>query len=189
MCEFASRIVDKDGKVHFLTDEDVIAYCADKPEPIEWQDFVGHSAIEKVLKVDGEHVELFPCGPEYTQAIKSGAVRRIMNAYGWTSCHVTNDGQLHREDGPAIEQANGNKWWYRNGQQHREDGPAIEWADGDKWWYRNGQRHREDGPAVERANGDKLWYLNGRLHREDGPAVEEANSSKEWYRNGVECTP
>ncbi len=28
----------------------------------------------------------------------------------------------------------GNKHWYLNGERHREDGPAIEWADGDKWW-------------------------------------------------------
>ena len=37
---------------------------------------------------------------------------------------------LHREDGPAIEYANGNKHWYLNGKLHREDGPAIENANG-----------------------------------------------------------
>ena len=46
---------------------------------------------------------------------------------------------------------------------HREDGPAIEWADGSKSWSLNGQRHREDGPAVEYANGTKYWYLNGQI--------------------------
>ena len=32
--------------------------------------------------------------------------------------------------------ADGNKFW-RNpeGKLHREDGPAIEWASGDKFWY------------------------------------------------------
>ena len=39
-------------------------------------------------------------------------------------------GQYHRTDGPAIEYANGYKWWYIKGQLHRTDGPAIEWADG-----------------------------------------------------------
>ena len=33
---------------------------------------------------------------------------------------------------------NGHKEWYLNGQLHREDGPALEWANGDKWWCLNG---------------------------------------------------
>jgi hypothetical protein len=53
--------------------------------------------------------------------------------------------------------------WYLNDKLHREDGPAVEWADGDKEWYLNGQRHREDGPAIEWANGGKYWCLNGQL--------------------------
>jgi hypothetical protein len=76
--------------------------------------------------------------------------------------------------------------WYLNGNLHREDGPAIEYADGNKEWYLNGERHREDGPAIEDADGDKFWYLNGKCHREDGPAVELANGSKFWYLNGKE---
>ena len=53
------------------------------------------------------------------------------------------NGQLHREDGPAIEYVNGDKCWYLNGKCHREDGPAVEWADGDKWWYLNDKRLTE----------------------------------------------
>ena len=94
------------------------------------------------------------------------------------------DGKRHREDGPAIELANGSKLWYLNGKVHREDGPAVERTDGYKEWQLNGERHREDGPAVEGANGDKAWYLNGKLHREDGPAAEHANGDKAWYLNG-----
>jgi len=83
---------------------------------------------------------------------------------------------------------NGNKEWYLNGKLHREDGPAVEWADGVKLWYLNDKLHREDGPAIERANGDKEWYLNGKLHREDGPTVEWADDVKLWYLNGVKMT-
>jgi hypothetical protein len=53
-------------------------------------------------------------------------------------------GQLHREDGPAIEYSNGDKFWYINGLRHREDGPAVEWSDGDKWWYLNDIHYKED---------------------------------------------
>ena len=48
-----------------------------------------------------------------------------------------------------------------NDKLHREDGPARECADGDKFWSLNGKYHREDGPAIECADGDKFWYLNG----------------------------
>jgi hypothetical protein len=99
------------------------------------------------------------------------------------------NGEYHREDGPAEEYANGNKFWYLNGELHREDGPACEYANGDKEWYLNNKLHREDGPAYEYANGDKFWYLNDKLHREDGPAVERANGHKSWYLNGKQVKP
>ena len=79
--------------------------------------------------------------------------------------------------------------WYRNGEHHREDGPAIEDADGTKAWYRNGKYHREDGPAMEYSNGDKRWYRNGKRHREDGPAIEDADGTKYWYRDGELVNP
>lgn len=73
--------------------------------------------------------------------------------------------------------------WKLNDKLHREDGPAVEHANGDKFWYLNGKAHRVDGPAVEHANGDKFWKLNDKLHRVDGPAVEYANGCKYWYLN------
>jgi hypothetical protein len=78
--------------------------------------------------------------------------------------------------------------WYLNGKLHREDGPAIEYANGTKEWYLNGKCHREDGPAVEYADGSKYWYLNGKLHRENGPAIEWADGYKGWWLNDVEYT-
>jgi hypothetical protein len=34
--------------------------------------------------------------------------------------------------------------WYhpKTNKRHREDGPAVEYADGDKAWYKNGKLHR-----------------------------------------------
>ena len=96
--------------------------------------------------------------------------------------------ELHREDGPAMEWANGTKQWYVNGKCHREDGPAMEWANGSKYWYVNGKCHREDGPAMEWANGSKEWYVNGKCHRTDGPAYEGANGTKAWWVNGRKLT-
>ena len=75
--------------------------------------------------------------------------------------------------------------YYLNGNRHREGGPAITFADGEKHWWLNGKRHRTDGPATENANGDKCWYLNDKCHREDGPACEMANGRKYFYLNDV----
>lgn len=51
---------------------------------------------------------------------------------------------FHREDGPAIEYANGTKVWCFNGKVHREDGPAAIYSDGYKQWYLNGERLSEE---------------------------------------------
>ena len=78
--------------------------------------------------------------------------------------------------------------WYLNGELHREDGPAIQCWNiyGQKWieqWVLNDKYHRVDGPAYQSwyENGQKKserWYLNGKLHREDGPAYQR------WYKDG-----
>ena len=95
---------------------------------------------------------------------------------------------LHRENGPAVESADGDKFWWQNGRRHRTDGPAIEWCNSTKEWYQDGLRHRTDGPAVEYATGDKRWYQNGDLHRTNGPAIEYASGTKRWYINGDHVT-
>jgi len=72
----------------------------------------------------------------------------------------------------------GDKYWYFNGEIHREDGPAVERSNGDKEWYKNGVRHREDGPAIEYANGSKEWYKNGkRLIVIDGKEIKISEES------------
>jgi len=98
------------------------------------------------------------------------------------------EGQLHREDGPASENANGDKSYYLNGKRHREDGPAVEWPNGYKYYYINDKLHREDGPAVECSNGDKYYFINGKRHREDGPAIEYSNGYKAYYINDKKLT-
>jgi hypothetical protein len=56
----------------------------------------------------------------------------------WCIEYRNENGQLHREDGPAREYSSGKKWWFKNGKKHREDGPAVEFPDGRKeYWYNN----------------------------------------------------
>ena len=69
---------------------------------------------------------------------------------------------------------------------HREDGPAKEYANGNKYWYCHGELHREDGPAVDRPNGDKGWWYRGKYHREDGPAaIDWVDNTEEYWLHGV----
>ncbi len=81
-------------------------------------------------------------------------------------------------------------FFYRNeqGERHREDGPAVEFSGHFEWWI-NGKLHREDGPAIEFTNGIKIWYYNDQRHRKDGPAVEGSDGSKKYYYHGkyIDC--
>ena len=83
----------------------------------------------------------------------------------------------------------GTRRYYNNaGELHRENGPAVEYADGTKCWHQKGLLHRTDGPAIEYSDGGKFWYQNDKLHRTDGPAVVGSNGYMEWFINGVEMT-
>lgn len=77
---------------------------------------------------------------------------------------------------------------------HREDGPAIEWADGTRAWALKGFYHREDGPAVEFFDGTKEWWLKGKQYEQEefNNILKEVDSlepaiglldPREWVRN------
>lgn len=56
---------------------------------------------------------------------------------------------------------------YKNslGELHREDGPAIINPNGECWWFKNDKAHRLGGPAMIRPFNGFLrltWYLNDR---------------------------
>jgi hypothetical protein len=136
---------------------------------------------------------------EYTVKVENGSRFWYIN------------GELHREDGPAIDRADGYRAWFINGELHRDDGPAIELADGTRFWYLNGEGLTETEfnnrsatkelsiAEIERLLGHRIkvieytvkvedgttrWFHNGKLHREDGPAIERSNGSRVWYLNG-----
>lgn len=69
-------------------------------------------------------------------------------------------GQLHREDGPAVQFFSGGAHWYINGVRHRDDGPSVTYPDGYKAWHKNGLIHRTDGPAIEHPHGIPQYWIN-----------------------------
>ena len=64
----------------------------------------------------------------------------------------------------VVRNSSNHIFHYLDGKRHREDGPAIEWFNGNKYWCLYGELHREDGPAIECSDGDKEWYLNGEIY-------------------------
>lgn len=74
-------------------------------------------------------------------------------------------------------------WRNEKGELHREDGPAIEYPDGYKQWYINGKRHRADGPAIEGLYQLKKKYTSTNDYLLD---VVKANSYNKWYYDGQE---
>jgi hypothetical protein len=124
--------------------------------------------------------------PQYIEKMKT-YVRKTVDSQGVTRYLL--NGELHRLDGPAKIDKNGDQYWYKNGKLNRDDGPAIEKTNGEKHWYQMGLRHRVGGPAAMLSNGDNGWWLNGKFHREDGPAIErKSDGVKEWYLNGTKFT-
>ena len=80
---------------------------------------------------------------------------------------------------PNFTDEYGNKFWFDNYRYyHREDGPAIEGANGSKEWWVNGQLHRIGGPAREGADGHKEWWINGGRYRLEGPIIEYSINDK-----------
>lgn len=82
----------------------------------------------------------------------------------------------------------GTQAWYVQGQLHRIDGPALDNGRGYQVWCLDGRNHRIGGPAVIMASGRREWYVHGRRHRIDGPAVEYpqgtgARGREWWLRN------
>ena len=61
-----------------------------------------------------------------------------VDSYG-NRFYYNSAGKWHRENGPAVDYANGSKRWYYKGRLHRTNGPAVLWADGTKFWWLNGQ--------------------------------------------------
>ena len=71
------------------------------------------------------------------------------------------------EEKPMLfETPAGDKFWKnRAGNWHRTDGPAIEYANGTKYWFNNGKYHRIGGPAIVYNTGLSVYYIMGKIFK------------------------
>jgi hypothetical protein len=153
------------------------------------------SSMEIPYKVNGDGDEFFKTKDGYRIEYHNGIIE-----------YINNNSKLHRIDGPAIEFANGSKYWYVNGEEMTEEefnkwraknNPIKESrlenlkqlssmevpyrVDGGDEYYKT-----KDGYRIESINGSTFWCDNkDRYHRTDGPAVEWPDGSKHWYINGM----
>lgn len=147
--------------------------------------------------------------PDERAVFDSSAVLRA----GMVMRKLNPGGQLHCDNGPAVEFQGGDLEWWRHGQLHRDgDEPAIEikdggsmtqWAfpransrklspfllvPGTKVWASYGLVHRDAGPAFEMplspGNVYQEYWRKGRLHNSNGPAVQ-SNSIQIYYYHGL----
>ncbi len=76
--------------------------------------------------------------------------------------------------------------WFLDGELHREDGPAVIYSDGTEHWYLNGDLHREDGPAIKLTTGTEQWFINGtRLTEAEFNARKQSCNDKVVEISGV----
>jgi hypothetical protein len=127
------------------------------------------------------------------------------------------DGDLHREDGPALTLIDGTEEWYWEGVRHREgdepsvisstgeteyhqfgllhrdnDKPAVLHPDGTFEHWVRGKRHRDgDRPALSSPDGQTEYWVNGERHRDpkNGPALIRADGSEMFFVHGRETQP
>ena len=81
----------------------------------------------------------------------------------------TKNGQVHREDGPAII-TDWSQEWFQNGVVHRADGPAMMYK----------QHPQPRGEMAIKAGGKNIaqWHFNGEY--QEMAILDDATFSKYW---------
>lgn len=105
-------------------------------------------------------------------------IKKIWNVGHGRFEYRNTNGDLHRDDGPAIILPHGHEEWFINGLRHRIGGPAVKIP---HWVYDTGIASKKILVY------ERKYYALGKLHRPDGPAIEFANKV-EWWLEGRRYT-
>jgi antitoxin component YwqK of YwqJK toxin-antitoxin module len=185
---------DGPAVIEFHNNRPIRAYC--------FRDGIRHPEDEPQLAIIQFHLPDQPKQAPGEDRPPDGYSRKT-NSDGAIIQEYRQNGQLHREDGPARILTHPHEGvteeYYRNGRCHREDGPAClqRLANGivvTERWGRNGELHRENGPAwIDRhENGIVLserWFHEPEgLHRTNAPAWIERDddgtvTAEYWYHH------
>lgn len=81
-----------------------------------------------------------------------------------------------KNDNYKVKYPNRIDYYNDSGDLHRDNGPAIEYDEGYKSWFLNGKRHRLDGPAVEGIEEkENLYWINGAFYEKDAFEKQSLN--------------
>ena len=110
MFDFPSWIVAKDGKSYWNTDATLEA------AGIKCEQGVGHSAVTKVWKIEGDNREGWRADlpKEFATDIRRGRCRKMMTAGGITSA-TCKSGLWH------VKRADGSKEWWLDDKRHTKN--------------------------------------------------------------------
>lgn len=90
MCDLFSWIKDKDGKVWFNRDEDI------EIAGMNFEDGIGHSAIEKIWNITGNHIEgVLKVPREIADAVNHGKCDKMIRSARWTGLRYTKAGNIN----------------------------------------------------------------------------------------------
>lgn len=179
MCQFPSWIKKADGSCFWNTDSIL------EDHNINFVDGVGHSAVEAIWKVRGQHLEgLVGVPPKFLEDIKAGKCAKMMKAAGIHALTILG-GKLHSfNDEPAFVTKD-TKTWFKNGRIHRDGDLPAKVSSWRKEFYKNGLRHRDgDKPAIMDNREGNSWYVKGSRFREGGKPHRVGVDGTEYYYKG-----
>ena len=101
---------------------------------------------DKEANVDDVDDILF--GRTYYKINQLADKTRYFNVNGNHTAYYNAAGQLHRENGPAVECMNGDKIYCVNGKLHRDDGPAVDTRYQQEYWINGKQVTMADMPNL-----------------------------------------
>jgi hypothetical protein len=111
------------------------------------------------------------------------AYTKYIDCEEWTD----DDGNLHRDNGPARKWVDGNKEYFQHGIYSRSDGPAFVWGKSYEYIV-NGKTHNPHGVALYRAKKVAIGMPEVKEYWLDGIKVSKQQwelERKKWLSNGT----
>jgi hypothetical protein len=85
----------------------------------------------------------------------------------------------------SIQEGKSQRWFDEQGLLHRENGPAVEYADGGGEWWIHGHRQTKNGQStIVTPCGTQIWVIDDQLHRDQEPAIIGVANRQEWWVHG-----
>lgn len=151
----------KDGRFHCETDAAIVY---DRGRKVWYKNGVMHrldgpaleDGAEKDYWINGTKysIENHQKHPDVIDHKNKQMKAKPLNIATWVQIHGQHEGYFFIED-------EGTYIYLKKGiRRHREDGPALIDKEGNKYWWQNDKKHRLDGPAIEFHDGKVEYWID-----------------------------